>query len=83
MTDFQPNRVLITPKKFNENSILGFLAKAKFIFNSEGKKEAGFTLNLKETQECSIIGVLLVYKFMEFAIKKNAFTTLVLRLVFQ
>ena len=39
----------------------------------KGKLEKGFLLDLNKTTKCSMIGVLLVYKIIEFSIKNDCF----------
>lgn len=67
------NRVLTAPKQFRANSIVGFINDCSDIYRLAGKNESGFLLNLDKVQECSMIGVLLVYKIIEFSIKQDCF----------
>lgn len=66
-------RTVQTPKKFVSNNYLRFFNDFSFVFNLVNSKEAGFTLNLEKTKECSVLGVLLVYKFMEFSVRNDCF----------
>ena len=67
------NRIITAPKHFKANSIIQFIDDCSPIFNLIGKNENGFLLNLEKVKECNMIGVLLVYKIIEFSIKKNCF----------
>lgn len=67
------NRIITAPKKFNATSIVVFINDCKDIYRLSGKQERGFYLNLEKVQKCSMIGVLLVYKVIEFSIKNKCF----------
>lgn len=67
------NRTITAPKKFNATSIISFINDCKDVYRLTGKQESGFYLNLGNVQKCGMIGVLLVYKVIEFSIKNNCF----------
>ncbi len=67
------NRKIITPKHFKANSIISFINDCQDIYRLPNKKENGFLLDLSKVKECTMIGVLLVYKIIEFSIKNNCF----------
>jgi anti-sigma regulatory factor (Ser/Thr protein kinase) len=68
------NRKIIAPKTFRANSIVNFINECQDIYYLHNKNEKGFLLDLNKTTKCSMIGVLLVYKVIEFSIKNNCFT---------
>lgn len=67
------NRILRVPKKFNPTSIITFINDSQDVFRIIGKNERGFFLDLSNVQKCGMIGVLLVYKVIEFSIKNDCF----------
>lgn len=67
------NRRIIAPRHFKTNSIVDFINDCKVIYSLSNRKERGFLLDLSKVNECSMIGVLLVYKIIEFSIKNNCF----------
>jgi hypothetical protein len=67
------NRKIVAPKHFRTNSIINFINDCQEIYSLPNKKENGFLLDLGKVKECTMIGVLLVYKIIEFSIKNNCF----------
>lgn len=67
------NRRIVAPKHFRANSIINFITDCQDIYRLANKKENGFLLDLGKVKECTMIGVLLVYKIIEFSIKNNCF----------
>lgn len=67
------NRRIVAPKHFRANSIINFITDCQDIYRLVNKKENGFLLDLGKVKECTMIGVLLVYKIIEFSIKNNCF----------
>lgn len=67
-------RIIIAPKQFRANSLISFINDCAIIYKLVGKKEKYFLLDLNKIEECTMIGVLLVYKIIEFSIKQNCFS---------
>ncbi|MDN4165040.1 hypothetical protein QWY31_05970 [Cytophagales bacterium LB-30] len=67
------NRIIIAPKHFRANSIIDFINDCQDIYRLSNKNENGFLLDLGKVKECTMIGVLLIYKIIEFSIKNNCF----------
>lgn len=67
------NRRIVAPKHFRANSIINFITDCQDIYHLANKNEKGFLLDLGKVKECTMIGVLLVYKIIEFSIKNNCF----------
>ncbi|MBL7951817.1 MAG: ATP-binding protein [Flavobacteriales bacterium] len=65
---------VVAPKTFKANSIISFINDCAPIFSYKGKRRAGFELDVSRVKECSMIGVLLVYKIMEYCSKQQCFT---------
>jgi hypothetical protein len=62
---------LSLPKHFNHNYIEEFLSKFEIVFNSKNKED--FQLVCEHIHKISVVGLLLVYKLMEYSVKNNCF----------
>ncbi len=67
------SKQISAPKYFKANSIIKFINDCAPIFKLVDKKEKEFLLDLSKITECSMVGVLLVYKIVEFSILQNCF----------
>lgn len=67
------NRTVRAPKNFKANSIISFISDCQIIFKLVNKLEKGFLLDLGKVNKPTMIGVLLVYKIIEFSSKNNCF----------
>lgn len=67
------NREIVAPKHFRANSIVDFINNCEEIYGLTDKNERGFLLDLSKIIDCRMIGVLLVYKIIEFSIKNQCF----------
>lgn len=67
------NRLIVAPKNFRANSIIKFIYDCQEIYDLPNRKENGFLLDLSKIRECTMIGVLLIYKIIEFSIKNDCF----------
>lgn len=61
------------PKHFNHNSIDDFLIKFGDVFFKINKAEKEITVNSSNNHTISVIGLVLLYKWMDFASKKKCF----------
>jgi hypothetical protein len=61
------------PKHFNHNYISEFLAKFGDIFSKVNKAEKNTSVDCDNNHKTSVIGVMLLYKWMDFAYKKKCF----------
>jgi anti-sigma regulatory factor (Ser/Thr protein kinase) len=61
------------PKFFGIKKIEDFLSLAEFIFELENKQQKGFVLDLSRMKSISLIGQLLLYKFISYTAEKNCF----------
>ena len=66
--------VVKTPKLFTHNSVGDFLEQAQIIFSKVNRRERGFVLDFSRTKEVSILGLLLVYKVMDFTFQNRCFS---------
>jgi hypothetical protein len=64
---------IVAPKTFRANSIIQFINDCEGIYFCKGELKSGFFLDLSKIKKCSMIGVLLVYKIIEFSIKNECF----------
>lgn len=67
------NRKLTAPKYFRANSILKLINDSQDIYHLVGKQEKGFLIDTLKVKETTMIGVLLIYKIIEFSIKNKCF----------
>lgn len=67
------NRKISAPKRFKANSIVEFINNCAPIYTLANKQERGFLLDLGKVTECTMIGVLLIYKIVEFTVRNNCF----------
>jgi hypothetical protein len=61
------------PKHFNHNSIDDFLLKFGTTFFKVNKLEPNVTIECGSSRKISVIGVMLLYKWMDFTLKKQCF----------
>lgn len=61
------------PKFFGITKIEDFLSLSEFIFRSENKQKKGFVLNLSNMKSISLIGQLLLYKFISYTAENHCF----------
>ena len=67
------NRKITAPKYFKANSIIQFINDCEPIYKLVDCNEERFLLDLNKVKDCTMIGVLLVYKAIEFSLKNNCF----------
>lgn len=68
------NKIVTAPKHFKATSIINFIEDCSVVYGLAGKNEEGFLLDLSKVKNCSMIGVLLIYKVIEFSVKNDCFT---------
>jgi len=61
------------PKKLNPSSIEEFLENIAFIFKLENKKAPNCVLDLDNLTKINLLGVLVIYKLIEYSTKKRCF----------
>lgn len=64
---------LSTPKHFTAPNTKEFLSAASRIFSIQDKQETNFHLNLSQTQKTDVLGLVLIYKFLEYTVRKRCF----------
>lgn len=65
--------ILYTPKYFKTNNIEEFLEKAQFVFKIKGELQTNFRFDTSKTTEFDILGILMIYKFLEYSVKNDCF----------
>lgn len=72
-------RTLSAPKYFNVNTALDFINDCEPIFKLKGKLEPHFLLDLSKMKRASMLGILLIYKIIDFAMSNRCFNSPVLK----
>lgn len=67
------NKIYRTPENFNEVNIRHFIENVQDVFSLNGKGIANVFFDVSHTTKISIIGQLLIYKFMEYTFHKQCF----------
>ncbi|QHL87451.1 ATP-binding protein [Nibribacter ruber] len=67
-------RLISAPKHFTNANIFDFINSCEPIFSLKNKQESGFGLNISKIEQASMLGVLLIYKIMDFAFANNCFS---------
>ena len=62
-----------TPKKFCVQNVKYFLINIERIFGMENKHQVGVFFNVANTKKVDILGLLLIYKFLNYTVKKHCF----------
>ncbi|MDH0660726.1 hypothetical protein [Empedobacter sp. GD03865] len=61
------------PNNIKLNGIENFLKGVSFIFDLEGTKTKNYILDLSHIKKTNVLGMLLIYKVLEFTVKKKCF----------
>ncbi|MCU0438169.1 MAG: hypothetical protein MUC49_09645 [Raineya sp.] len=67
------NRVINAPKNLNINYIKDFISNCSVIFTLKNKKESNFFFDFHSVNQCSMLGVLVTYKILDFARRNKCF----------
>lgn len=70
--DSQFNHILKTPVHFTDQYMKEFLKEASFVF-SITKPLGGFLFDITFTKKISLVGLVLIYKFLEYSVKNHSF----------
>lgn len=65
--------IYTVPKYFNHNHVDGFISKFDHMFKLRNKSKGGLVLDCSSIQNISIIGVLILYKIMDYSSKNKYF----------
>mgnify|MGYP002625094491 CR=1 FL=1 len=61
------------PKRITRNSILEFIRKTNFIYSTEGQQKPYVYFLINEIKEIDLLGVLVIYKVLEYSYKNRCF----------
>lgn len=61
------------PKSFKANNILPFLAEVEIAFSLKEKMEPNVKFDLTKVKQANILGILLMYKFIDYTYNHNCF----------
>lgn len=67
------NKRFVIQKQLNHNSILSFLNTVEEIFNMKNKRMPKVVFDLSYMNETNILGLLLIYKMVEYSVENNCF----------
>jgi len=65
--------IINVPKQFHKNTIIEFLGKSESVFELKGKRAPDTVLNCENITKMDMLGVLLIYKFLEFAVTNKCY----------
>lgn len=66
-------KIIKIPKVFTLKYINEVLSDVEFIFKSKGKALQGYTLDLTEVRKINVLGMLILYKIIEYSVEKECF----------
>lgn len=67
------NKRFIIQRQLNHNSILAFLNTIEEVFGMKNRRMPGVVFDLSFMNETNILGLLLIYKIVEFSFENNCF----------
>lgn len=67
------NKTITLPKVLGINTIEEVLSKFEKVFTYENKQLENYTLNLSKIQKVNVLGMLLIYKMLEYSVEKKCF----------
>lgn len=74
MIEYDPTRKEIKiPETLNASNIVTFLRNVSIVFDSENKQLQHYALNLSKLKKINVLGMLLLYKIIEFAVERKCF----------
>jgi len=65
--------IFTAPKFFKANNVIIFLTEIELIFSLKDKLKSDVTFDLSKVVETNILGILLMYKFIDFTSENNCF----------
>src|SRR5690606_4931870 len=61
------------PEILNASNILPFLRNVSIIFSFENQHLSNYAMNISKLKKINVLGMLLIYKIIEFSVEKNCF----------
>lgn len=74
------NNIITPPKHLRSNEILQFLNDCQKIFEIKGREEKNFILDLTKVKKANVLGILLIYKIIEYSVNHSCFDRPLIRL---
>lgn len=68
-----PKTIIKLPEIINASYVIPFLRNTAIIFENEGKESQNFAMDLSKINKINVLGMLLVYKIIEFSVEKKCF----------
>jgi len=68
-----PKIEIVIPAILNGSNIQSFLRNVSIIFSLEGKRVENYALNLTNLKKINVLGMLLIYKVIEYAVERKCF----------
>jgi hypothetical protein len=66
-------KIIRMPKTLNINSVNEVLSEFKDVFGYENQRRTGYALDLSKIKKINVLGMLLVYKIIEYSVEKKCF----------
>jgi len=67
------SKIIRMPKTLNVNSINQVLSEFKDVFDYENQRRTGYVLDLSKIKKINVLGMLVVYKIIEYSVEKKCF----------
>ncbi|MGV0828344.1 ATP-binding protein [Empedobacter brevis] len=69
----EPKKVIKIPKVVNASNVETFLKNVSIVFTLENTVTKNYVLDLSYINKINVLGMLLIYKVIEYSVKKNCF----------
>lgn len=66
-------RQVVLPKQLKLNFLTSIINDFNFVFSLEGNQEQNFVLDLEKIQKVDIVGIIILFKFIEYTVSKKCF----------
>ncbi|MBR3626774.1 MAG: ATP-binding protein [Bacteroidaceae bacterium] len=67
------NKTYYAPERLDDRGVIDFIHMASGLFSCEGKRVSDIKFDLTRVSKVNILGLLLLYKFVEYSSTKNCF----------
>ena len=67
------SKIIRMPKTLIVNSINQVLSEFKDVFDYENQRRTGYVLDLSKIKKINVLGMLVVYKIIEYSVEKKCF----------
>lgn len=73
ITNHRGSKTIRMPKIMNATSVNEVLSEFKDVFSYENQRLVGYTLDLSKIKKINVLGMLVIYKILEFSVEKKCF----------